>query len=332
MRVLRRLPARPPGWKRVVAAIGIFDGVHRGHRAILAKAVQRSRAVRGTAAAVTFYPHPLAVLAPRFLPKLLISLPRRLKGFAALGIRAAFVIPFRRSFCRLSPRVFVKRYLVKTLQVKEVVVGHDFRFGAGRSGSARTLRELGDELGFRVHVVGPVKVRGQRAASHRIRKLIARGALKKAGSFLGRPATIEGRVKAGSGRGRKLGFPTANLKVEAGVLPPVGVYAICARVGERAYPGMANVGYRPTFKKSTAGVLRRRGLTPMVENHLFGLKGSVYGRRMVTAFLKRLRPERRFPSAGALARQLKRDARQARQAIRQLRPPGFSLDSFGRAW
>jgi riboflavin kinase/FMN adenylyltransferase len=324
MKVLRRLPARSPGWKRVVAAIGIFDGVHRGHRAILGKAVQRARAVRGTAVAVTFYPHPLAVLAPRFLPELIISLPRRLKAFAALGIRAAFVVPFRRSFSRLPPRVFVERYLVKTLRVKEVVVGHDFGFGAARAGTVRTLRRLGGELGFKVHVVGPVKVRGQRAASHRIRRLIARGELKKAASFLGRPATVEGRVKAGSGRGRKLGFPTANLKVEAGVLPPVGVYAVRVQVGARTYAGMANVGHRPTF--------HRRGLTPIVENHLFGLKESLYGRRMAVAFLKRLRPEKRFPSADALARQLKKDARQARQALRRPRRGGFSLDSFGRAW
>ncbi len=314
MKILRRLPSRPPRWRKLVAAIGIFDGVHRGHQAILKRALLRARAIRGTPVAVTFYPHPLAVLAPQLLPQMLLSLRGRLEAFANLGIRAALVIPFNRAFSRLSPESFVECYLGKGLGVREVVVGHDFGFGVGRSGTIETLRELGRRFSFKIHVVPPVRVRGERIASHRIRGLIAQGDLRRASLFLGRPVTVEGEVVRGSGRGKGLGFPTANLKVEAGVLPLRGVYAVLARMGRRAYAGMANVGIRPTFKRikklSTDGAWHQL-LKTSLEVHLFGAKGSLYGRKMVVTFLRRLRAERRFPSAQALVRQLAQDARRA---------------------
>jgi len=275
---------------------------------------------------ITFYPHPLTVLAPQYVPKMLLSVDQRLEYFASCGIRLALVIPFTRSFSRWSPETFVRRVLVKRLRVREVVVGHDFGFGAGRAGSVETLKAFGKKFGFRVHIAPPFRLNGQRIASHRIRAMIQKGRLEQAARFLGRPVMVVGRVVRGEGRGEKIGFPTANIKeVEAGVLPPLGVYAVVARVDGkgRSYRGMANLGFRPTFKQkkkrgrfiwgqSSQKEVSRNEASPVLEVNLFSLKQALYGRRLEVAFLKRLRPERRFSSPQALARQLARDARRAR--------------------
>ena len=329
MVVLRYIPLRPLHYPSPVAAIGIFDGVHRGHQAILRRAVRRAKAIRGTPMAITFEPHPLAVLAPQYVPTMLLSLNQRLNGFAASGIRLALVVPFTQSFSRWSPEAFVRRVLVERLRVREVVVGHDFGFGVGRSGSIDTLKAFGREFGFRVHVAPPFRLSGKRISSHQIRSIIQKGRVEQAARLLGRPPTVVGRVVRGEGRGAKLGFPTANIEeVEAGVLPPVGVYAVRVRVDGAActYAGMANLGFRPTFtrsfpRKRESDPRFREDDKPLLEIHLFGVKHPLYGRRLEVAFLNYLRPERRFPSPQALARQLARDARRAGYDA-ALHPPG----------
>ncbi len=313
MIVLHRIPQRPLKLRNPVAAIGIFDGVHRGHQAILAEAVARARRVRGTPVAVTFDPHPLVVLAPEKVPPMLLSLEQRLRGFQRCGIRVTLVIPFTRAFSRWSAREFVERILVRRLRVIDLVVGHDFGFGRGRSGTVETLETLGARFGFMVHPVGPVMQGGGRISSRRIRDQIRQGELAQAARGLSRPVTVVGRVVRGSGRGEELGFPTANLKMEYGVLPPVGVYAVWAKVGERLYKGMANIGLRPTFIKKVPGLRPGTFLEPLLEVHLFGCRRPLYGRRMTVAFLKFLRPERRFLSPEALVRQMGRDAHRARR-------------------
>lgn len=322
MKVLRRIPRRPVRWKEPAAAIGIFDGVHRGHQVILRRAVTRAKALKSIPIVVTFHPHPLMVLNPPLAPPLLLSLKQRLEAFKRCGIRGAVVVPFTRAFSRWTPEQFVRRLLVGALRAREVVVGHDFGFGVGRSGRAATLQRLGRRFGFKVHVIGPVKIAGERIASNRIRQKIRAGCLDKAARFLGRPVTVVGVCVPGSGRGRKLGFPTANLRLEAGVPPPVGVYAVSARVGNRRIPGMANLGFRPTFgdapKRDTPLLsVRARvspcGTSPLLEVHLFGMRRALYGRRLEVAFHRRLRPERRFPSAEALEAQMESDARRARR-------------------
>lgn len=317
-----------------VAAIGIFDGVHCGHQVILRAAVRRARAVGAVPAAVTFHPHPLAVLRPGQEPDLLLSLGQRLRLFAGAGIRRTVVIPFTRRFARWPAERFVQEVLAGTLRAREVVVGHDFCFGRGRAGTVETLRHLGRRFGFATRVIGPVRLGGQRVSSGRIRRRIADGDLAGARRMLGRPSAVLGRVVRGTGRGAGIGFPTANLRVEAGVLPPVGVYAVRTRIGTQKgagstwhllgstwHRGMANLGFRPTFRRGTR---RKRvpGLRPgtlpkpTLEVHLFGVRRRLYGRRMEVEFIRRLRPERRFPSAQALARQLARDAAQARRLLR----------------
>ena len=270
--------------------------------------------------AVTFHPHPAAVLYPKALPPLLSSLEQRLEAFSCLGIRVALVIPFTRSFSRLSPEQFGK-LLAERLKVKEVVVGHDFGFGRGRSGSPATLREMGRRYRFRVHVLPPVNVGGKRISSRLIRERISQGDLKKAAIMLGRPVTVVGCVVRGWARGKKLGFPTANLQVTAGVLPPRGVYAVWGRIRGRRYPGMANIGFRPTFGvRHRPNFLKEISVSdtglPVLEVHLFGLNRSLYGESIEVEFVKRLRSERKFPSAQALAQQLSRDARRAQALLK----------------
>ncbi|MCM8794818.1 MAG: riboflavin biosynthesis protein RibF [Candidatus Omnitrophica bacterium] len=313
MTVLTRLPSRPLAWSKVVAAIGIFDGVHKGHQAILRLAARRAREIRGTATAVTFYPHPATVLAPHRVPPPLLPLEHRIRLLWDCGISKVLVIPFTRSFSRWPAEKFVEELLVGRLKVREVVVGHDFGFGRGRSGNVGTLRRIGRKTGFKVHVVAPVRVGRQRISSQRIRELIMAGRLEKAASWLGRPAGVTGRVVRGRGRGTGLGFPTANLQVESGVLPPAGVYAVSGELsGGVTFPGMANLGYRPTFKeKRNAGGREDR----MLEAHFFGLRRRLYGQHLTLYFFKRLRPERRFSSPAALQKQLLKDAVRAKAAL-----------------
>lgn len=288
-----------------MAAIGIFDGVHTGHQAILKKAAARARALDGTPVAVTFYPHPLSVLKPAHAPELLMPLSDRIRAIAGSGVPQVRVIPFTRSFSRWSPERFVRRILLDRLKVREVVVGHDFGFGAGRAGTPDTLRRLGSVYGFRTWVMPPVRRGGERVSSRRIRERIRRGELAAAARLMGRPVSVWGTVVRGSGRGAKLGFPTANIKREAGILPLHGVYVVRARLGGRSYPGMANLGRRPTFG----------GKNLVLEVHLFGVRRRLYGRRLEVVFVRRLRGERRFPSPAALAGQLARDAARAERVF-----------------
>ena len=335
-----------------VVALGIFDGVHRGHQAILRLAVRRARALRTWAVAVTFFPHPAVIVAPWRVPPLLLSLEHRLAAFAACGIARSVVLRFTRALASWTPERFVRRVLVQRLHAREVVVGHDFRFGRNRAGDTRTLRTLGRPYGFRVRVVPPVRLGKVRVSSRVIRRAIARGRLRQARAWLGYPPTVTGRVVKGAGRGKRVGIPTANVSVTAGVLPPTGVYAVRVRWSRAWAPGVANLGWRPTVhgdrgatiphcrsrgpgdrgatlphcrshgsgNRGVAVTARRshgsgnRGAAPVLEVHV--LKGPVprlRGRPLTVAFVRRLRPERRFPSVKALVAQIHRDQADARR-------------------
>jgi riboflavin kinase/FMN adenylyltransferase len=337
MVVLRRLPRFPLKLGGPAVALGIFDGVHRGHRAILRKAVALVRKRRGAAVAITFHPHPLSVLHPATAPVLLMPLERRLEAFSRCGIQMTLVVPFTRPFSRWPPERFVEEVLVRRLKVREVVVGTNFRFGHGRRGNVKRLERLGARHGFRVHAVAPVRSGGARVSSGRLREWIRQGKLQQARRLMEGPAIVAGRVVRGAGRGRGIGFATANLKVESGLLPPVGVYAVRAKILNRydvpnrpsvrrtAYAGMANLGFRPTFGRLRDRKTKRprdpqafslsvfQSLSPpLLEVHLFGLSSPLYGKRLEVEFLRRLRAERRFRSPQALARQLGIDAHRAK--------------------
>src|SRR5579875_1952209 len=299
MRVIRHLSREPGRIERAVLTLGNFDGVHLGHQAIVRRAAETAARLGGSAVALTFHPHPLAVLAPERAPLLIHPLRERLARIAALGAAIIVVQRFTPAFAALDPEAFVRDFLLRHLEVAHVVVGYNVNFGRGRAGTVETLRALGARYGFAVDEVGPVTVDGARVSSTALRDALAAGDARRA-------ARLRGRVVVGEQRGRALGFPTANLHCRAGfVLPADGVYAARVQVDGVARGGVVNVGMRPTFGE------RRR----TVEAHLLDFSGDLYGRWVTVEMIERLRGERKFPDARALARAIAEDVARARALL-----------------
>jgi riboflavin kinase/FMN adenylyltransferase len=280
-------------------AAGNFDGLHLGHQKILRCLVERARRQDLRSVVLTFSPHPERVLGRRQI-SMVQTLAQRLEGFRSLGIQAVLVAPFTRIFAGLAVSDFVERVLAGSLGAKDIVVGSDFRFGRGRRGDIRSLKLAGGRLGFVVHPVSPVRRRGRVVSSSLIRELLAAGAVEEAAVFLGRPYEITGRVVGGSARGRTLGFPTANLLPENEIIP-AGVFLTATVAGGKEHPSVTNIGSRPTFG---CGPLR-------IETFLLNYQGDLYRRRVGLRFIRKLRPERAFPSKEALVEQIRSDVRAA---------------------
>lgn len=300
----------------IVLAAGFFDGLHRGHKAVLLRAIAKARAIDGVAWVLTFDRHPAALLNPTAAPPAISSRLATLDGFRRLGFDGCLMLPFTRALAGLTPRKFVERLTAGGPALKCVVVGSNWKFGKGGAGTPMTLAAMGRQLGFGVIVVRPVLGAGRPVSSTRLRTAILSGRMMDAAALLGGPFLLRGLVVRGRGVGRRLGFPTANLRWQdaADVLPPDGVYAVRARIGRRVFGGVLNIGNRPTFPK-----LAPKG--SVAELHLFDFAGSLYGRRVEIAFGPRLRAERRFPSPAALQRQLRRDEMAARTALTKIPPP-----------
>ena len=302
MQVLRGLHGIEFEPRAAAVSIGNFDGVHRGHQAVIGNAV-RAAAEREVAAVVcTFDPHTRILLDPEAPPRLLETLDQRLEVIEGLGVDVAVVIPFTQEVARVTHEEFVASFLVGTLGAVSVHVSDGFRFGTHGRGSIDFLRITGRTEGFAVDVVPAVMANGRPVSSTRIRDALVEGRLAEANELLGRPFALVGRVVHGAGRGRDLDAPTANLDFENGCVPAAGVYVTEARIAESAHPAVANVGVRPTF--GAGGDLT-------VEAHLLDHHGELYGERMELAFLERLRGERQFESAEALAAQIQQDVQQA---------------------
>ncbi|MBI4355266.1 MAG: bifunctional riboflavin kinase/FAD synthetase [Candidatus Omnitrophica bacterium] len=310
MIILHRMP-RTPGRRAAVATVGVFDGVHRAHQRILRTTVARARVLRLTSCAVTFDPHPQQILRPDRPMPLLMTLAQRLEWMAACGIATTIVIPFTRTFAKLTPERFVTDMLVRRLGVRELIVGERFVFGQARRGNTRLLRRLAGALGLTVRAVRPVQEGGEAISSSRIRTAIGRGDVASATRWLGHPVTLTGTVVRGAARGRQWGVPTANLHVEDLALPGRGVYAVRVRLRHRWYAGVMNIGTRPTL---------RHGLPLTIEVHLLQFHGTLYGERPEVWVVERLRDERRFASLERLRAQLGRDVARAKQRL-QLAPP-----------
>jgi len=287
MKVLS-LPDVEPGSGPRTVAIGTFDGVHLGHREV----------IRGSDTVLTFDPHPLAVINPEATPKLISTFNVKRDLIAGLGVEELVVIPFDNGFASLTAEEFVREVLIERLGATQVSVGDNFRFGQRAQGTPDFLREHGE---FETRVASLVEATGETISSTQIRGLVAAGEVEKAAQFLGGPFLFEGEVVAGDRRGRELGMPTANLVPdERYVVPGHGVYAAWAH----GHPAAVNVGVRPMFETG-------RGL--LVEAHLIGFEGDIYGEMLRIAFLERLRGEKRFDSVDELIAQMNRDVEDAKR-------------------
>jgi riboflavin kinase/FMN adenylyltransferase len=306
MRILRDLPSFPPELRPSVAAFGAFDGIHLAHAKILDTAVARARALGVSSVACTFDPHPTAVLRPEKAPAPIATLEENLACIAEHGLDATLVIPFTLDFSRMEAEAFVDEALVRTLGAHEVVVGFNHTFGRGARGTAVLLRELGAHRGFVTHVLPPLQVNGLTVSSSAIREALRDGDVEQARAFLGRPYSLTGTVQRGAGRGRTLGFPTANLKPDRPLALAAGVYAAHARWEGRRAEAVVNIGYRPTFEESQY----------WVEAYLFDFAGDLYDRTLTLDFLIRIRAEMRFPGVEALTAQVRADMAEARRLLR----------------
>jgi riboflavin kinase/FMN adenylyltransferase len=296
----------PRGWAHAAVTVGNFDGVHRGHQALVEAVVRAARAGGGTAVALTFDPHPSRVLSPDRAPASLMTLEQKAEVLASLGIDRVAALPFNPQTAAEAPGEFARAVLRGALGAEAVVVGTNFRFGRGRAGDLPLLRGLGEALGFRVDGVPPVAHEGAPISSTRIREALSRGAVAAAAEMLGRPYFVDGVVGRGEGRGRTLGIPTANLEPVNEMLPARGVYAGTVRVpGGEVRPAVVNIGRRPTFG----------GTRTLLEAHLLDFEGDLYGRTLRLAFRERLREERTFPGPQALVAQIHDDVARARALL-----------------
>jgi riboflavin kinase/FMN adenylyltransferase len=296
-----------PGRRRTTVTVGTFDGFHRGHQEVLREIVRRARAADRASVLVTFEPHPLEIVAPDRAPRLLTTLEEKLELWPLFDLDYVHVLPFTTDLREMSPARFVREVLVDRLRVGELVIGYDHGFGKDRKGDVDTLRGLAGELGFVVDVVGPVAVDTEAVSSTAVRRAVETGDLEAAARGLGRPYSVLGRVARGAGRGRELGYPTANLEPgRRKCLPPTGVYAVRVEVEGVEWPAMANLGPRPTFGDARAGL----------EVHLLDWPGEeLYGARLHVEFVERLRGVLRFGDPAELAAQLAEDRARARAAL-----------------
>ena len=307
METVKTLDDLKPGVPSVVT-VGVFDGVHLGHQRIM----QTMRAVAGDLGArsvvVTFDRNPQELVSSVGAPPYITTLRQKLSLIAGQGIDLTVVLPLERRLVNMAADEFASRILQEKLSAERVVVGADFAFGRGRAGDVKLLRETGRDLGFEVTVVSPVRRAGVLVSSTVIREILVSGEVEKAKRLLGHPFALEGKVVAGQGIGRSLGYPTANLQpAEKQIVPASGVYAVSAKIGSTSRTAVANIGVRPTIG----------GRGNSVEVHIIGFSDNIYGQELEVVFHRRLRDEVRFPDTDALREQIDRDVKRALQLVKQ---------------
>jgi riboflavin kinase/FMN adenylyltransferase len=293
-----------PRWHQPVLALGNFDGLHRGHMKIIDRVRRRAGERGGTPAAMTFDPHPSRVLRPDKAPPLLMTTAQKLEALGRAGMQGVAVVRFTQELSRWEPEVFVRTVLVEWLHVAEVWVGANFLFGRDRAGTFSVLRGLGARYGFRTEKIDPVRYKDFVVSSTRVRRLISEGRVDEGAALLGHHFFIDGLVSRGAGRGREIGFPTANLCTENELVPPSGVYATLVTLDGVVLPSVTNIGVRPTFGDVDHTV---------IETHVFGLDRDLYEQRLRLSFVQRLRDERAFPDVDALRAQIQADCRSAQR-------------------
>jgi riboflavin kinase/FMN adenylyltransferase len=287
---------------QTTATIGIFDGVHLGHRRLISLLLEDAREKGVSSCVVTFHPHPQKVLRGIDVP-LIYPIRERFRLLEKEGVDVTVCYSFTKEFASLSAEQFISDMLVGRLNIKSIFVGPDFFFGRGREGNINLLLDMGKNYGFETRRVEPAIQEGEVISSTNIRKLIEEGMVRKAARFLGDPFSIEGTVKEGERRGRKLGFPTANVDTDWEILPKRGVYVTWAHLDGERFESITNVGVRPTFGENKL----------LVETHIIDFKDDLYGRPIRIEFVDRLRDERRFESIDALVAQISRDVKRTKE-------------------
>ncbi len=312
MKVHRSYQQLPDAARGAAVAIGNFDGVHRGHKALIAAAREKAAALSAPTGVITFEPHPLQILRPDKAPKRLSPLRTKAKILAELGVDLIFALTFNRSMREKSPEAFVLDVLVNGMGVRHVVVGYDFRFGHKAAGDVTKLTELGDRLGFGLTKVEPVSWRGDVCSSSGIRLAVEAGDMALAADLLGHPFMAEGRVVEGDRRGRELGFPTANIRApkSPAFWPPAGIYAVRAGWQEDGQTiwadAAASLGFRPTFGDDQGRLL---------EIHVLDRNLDLYGKRLCCQFIECLRGEETFDDIGLLKAQMAKDCENAKAVL-----------------
>ena len=312
----------------IILALGNFDGLHLGHQNLLRYVVAQARKHHGLAAVLTFPQHPHSILHPERKPMMLMSIEQKLFYLAQAGIDLCFLQSFTPAFAKMTPRDFAEKVLMKKLHIREICMGHDAHFGCGRKGDTRLMEQLAEANGFLFRKMKPVMIGKKPVSSSRVRGLLMKGEIEKAGECLGRSFSVFGKVIHGKGHGLHLGFPTANLEVHSEILLPLGVYIASARffkepssfqkkINKSAlktpwFSGVMNYGRRPTYPKEETP-------RPVLELHLLDFKGQIYGKMMEIALHRFLRPEVKFPTEGTLIAQIQKDVRAAKHYYRKQR-------------
>jgi riboflavin kinase/FMN adenylyltransferase len=295
-----------------VVTLGNFDGIHLGHQALLRHTVEEAKRLGYPSIVLTFEPHPLKVLAPERAPRLLLTYQDKLDLFQAYGVDIVIAQRFDRQFASITAEDFVRRFLVGRLRTKKLWVGRDLRFGQGRKAGTEDLMRVAPEVGFQVGVVEPILSNGVRISSSRIRELIEAGGVDEVQPMLGRYHFVSGRVVTGAGRGRKLGFPTANILSQTEVVPSNGIYATLIEVKNRRWLSVSSIGVNPTFGDGPR----------TLESFIFDLKTDIHGESVKLSFVKRIRDEQKFATVEDLIAQMHGDVDQAKAIFKRLRLVG----------
>lgn len=310
MRIIQDIESINEKFRYPILTIGNFDGFHLGHQAIFKEMKKRAREMGGTTIAFTFEPHPLKVIAPKKILKLLSTFEEKARLIEAEGIDLLLCPNFTKTFADQHPRDFVKDVLYRKLGVSEIFVGYDYAFGKGRKGNVESLKEMAGEFGFKVIVVEPVRIGKDVVSSSKIRELLSKGKVKEATLFLGRPYSIEGTVIWGEGRGAALlGFPTANIDIGNPdlLIPKEGIYATTVFFNGKSFKGATNIGYKPTFGEGSFSF----------EVHILDFNGDLLGKRLRVNFIERLRNEEFFSSPAELSEQIRKDVEAVREILQE---------------
>jgi riboflavin kinase/FMN adenylyltransferase len=301
-----------------VLSVGNFDGLHRAHQRVLRQNMRRAKELGATAMAVTFEPHPVRILRPNTPKQLLTPLPVKLKLFEQLGLEAVLVLPFTRDLSLMSPRDFARQVLAGRLHAKEIHEGSNFHFGHHAEGNVHKLAEFGRECGFHVEIYPQMKYRGENVSSSRIRQLVAEGRVERARALLGHPFAVLSTAGRGRGYGHRYTVPTINLARYDEQVPAHGVYITWTRVGQERFDSVTNVGKRPTFENESFAIE-----THLLNFHPIALAPDT---EVEISFLKRLRPEIKFPSVDALRDQIGKDVHKAKRYFSRIKPSQPSGD------